>query len=238
MLRRLIFQVNQKKAIVFLYKNDVRIREVESDLRGRFIFENIDLDAGKNRFYVKAQYRNQSLSLSSKLKIIDFDNIAPQLNVNYSVTNDKRFIIATVKTNESLSRLNASFGESSLSYSKISDTEYRLKFPFPEDYSSSTFVPEDQILFSLQAIDRAGNESKPFSDSFVLNILGPKDRTLISNHSFMINGSISKIIESLMIQDEKVSIDSLGNFSHTLATGYGKQLIKLNAKTFSRDETC
>ena len=224
---------SEKNAVVYLYKNDVKIREITASVRGEFEFKDIDLNSGNNRFYVRAQKRNQDLSLPSKEKHIDYDAVAPEIAMAYSVTKDKKFIIATVTSSEPLSKIEATLNNQALKWHKVKDREYKIKFLFPETFSSSTFVPEEQLLFTLAAKDYAGNETAPYSHEFVLSLIGPQDRSLISNHSFMVSGSISDIIANLYIQGEPVAIDAKGHFAHTISSGYGKQLVKLNAITHS-----
>lgn len=222
---------SEKDALVYLYKDDVKIREGKADVRGQFQFKDVDLTNGKNRFYVKAKRANQKLSQPSKEKHIYYDFTAPKLSVSYEVTENKKYIMATVVTNEPIAKIDAKVGDEVLKWAKVNDTEYKLKFMFPEEYASSTFVPEKQLKFTLMAKDFAGNESEPYEHEFVISLIGPQDRSLISNHSFMVSGSISDLIETLHIQDEPVAIDAKGYFAHTVSSGYGKQLVKLKATT-------
>jgi len=222
---------SEKNALVYLYKDDVQIRELTADVRGQFEFKDVVLTNGKNRFYVKAQKKSQKLSQASKEKTVYYDYTAPKFTVSYEVTPNKKYIIASIVSSEPLAKIDAFVGEEALKWAKVSDTEYKVRFLFPEAYASSTFVPEEQITFKLNVNDFAGNVADPYEHKFVISLQGPLDRSLISNHSFMVSGSISDVIETLEIQGEPVAIDAKGYFAHTVSSGYGKQLVKLNATT-------
>lgn len=143
--------IGESNAMIVLLKNNVQVGETYVDESGSFVFENIDLNPGTNRFEAKAydQAQNES-GLSNSLLVVN-DTQVPEIQ------------ISTPENGQSFSGLQSAVITVTGEVSEEADLYINDRFVIlsgDNTFSHRLNLEEGENQIEVTAIDQAGNSNQ------------------------------------------------------------------------------
>lgn len=208
----------EPNSTVTLFKNTIQARQVDVDVEGKWVVDQLSLNEGNNKIYAVSDSTNNESSESSDLINVIKDTEKPE--VFFSVVRDNDKLLVKLKGQESLSSVSYQGDMGWEELERTSENEFQLSYPLERGLGS---IFEDSLLIQLE--DYAKNQHFITLNPLVVRLERPKDREILYVEKSLLTAKFSPLLKKLSINGEDIALSKTGGLISSLNLKPGKNLI-------------
>ncbi|RAP37780.1 hypothetical protein DID80_03435 [Candidatus Marinamargulisbacteria bacterium SCGC AAA071-K20] len=252
--------VGPRDTNIQVYNNHQLQNTTISEKFGKWKASNLKLKEGKNEIYVKSWTLDKNNSLASNKIVIYSDSTPPAFDLTIIPKEDHYLI--KLKATESLNKITSTLNDQRIEFTQVQQVTnealhplqkyipidptktisplkpslWEARFDFTEETKIGKVAPKELHTLIITAEDKAGNIAEEKEIPFFVAYTFPRDRYVHYKPELRFIGFSSPMVDRILINKEPVYIDKQERFSIPIELTPGKNLVKTEVMTTSKDK--